>query len=244
MTEPSPLVLIIEDDPQTRRLLKTSLGGRGWGICEAETGAQGLAKAKAEFSCLAIVDLGLPDMDGVSLVRSIRLISDLPILILSARSQERDKIMALDAGADDYLTKPFSTGELDARLRALLRRAAKATAKEEIFTLGALRIDLLRRKVFKADAEVRLTPIEYRLLALLVRQAGLVVTHRQILKEVWGPEHIHDSHYLRIYMGQLRHKLESDPARPHYLVTEVGVGYRLVDGANPNNIEASPIRHS
>lgn len=227
MAELSKLVLIIEDDSQTRRLLKASLGGRGWGICEAETGAQGLVIAKGNLPGLAIIDLGLPDMDGVSVVRNIRLISDLPILILSARSQERDKIEALDAGADDYLTKPFSTGELDARLRALLRRSAKATAKEEIFTLGPLKIDLLRRKVFKADIEVKLTPIEYRLLALLVRQAGLVVTHRQILKEVWGPEHIHDSHYLRIYMGQLRHKLESDPARPRYLVTELGVGYRL-----------------
>lgn len=227
MTGPNQLILIIEDDPQTRRFLKVGLGGRGWGIHEAETGAQGLAAVKAEPPDLAIVDLGLPDMDGVSLVRSLRLVSDLPILILSARSQERDKIEALDAGADDYLTKPFSTGELDARLRALLRRAAKAAAKEEVFVLGPLKIDLLRRKVFKADAEVGLTPIEYRLLALLVRQAGLVVTHRQMLKEVWGPEHVHDSHYLRIYMGQLRHKLEADPARPRYLVTEVGVGYRL-----------------
>jgi len=228
MTEPSPLVLIIEDDPQTRRLLKASLGGRGWDICEAETGAQGLTTAKTGIASLAIADLGLPDMDGVSLVRSLRLVSDLPILILSARSQERDKIEALDAGADDYLTKPFSTGELDARLRALLRRTAKAAAKEDVFRLGPLKIDLLRRKVFKDEAEVSLTPIEYRLLALLVRQAGLVVTHRQMLKEVWGPEHVHDSHYLRIYMGQLRHKLEADPARPRYLVTEVGVGYRLV----------------
>ena len=229
MTEPNPLILIVEDDPQTRRLLKASLGRRGWGIREAETGARGLATAKAEPPDLAIIDLGLPDMDGVSLVRSLRLVSDLPILILSARSQERDKIEALDAGADDYLTKPFSTGELDARLRALLRRVARASAKEEIFILGPLKIDLLRRKVFKDEAEVSLTPIEYRLLALLVRQAGLVVTHRQMLKEVWGPEHVHDSHYLRIYMGQLRHKLEADPARPRYLVTEVGVGYRLVE---------------
>ena len=230
MTEPSPLILIIEDDPQTRRFLKASLGGRGWGIREAETAALGLAAAKNNPPDLAIVDLGLPDMDGVALVRSLRLVSDLPILILSARSQERDKIEALDAGADDYLTKPFSTGELDARLRALLRRAAKTAVKGKVFAVGPLRIDLARRQVFKDGAEVRLTPIEYRLLALLVRQAGLVVTHRQLLKEVWGPEHVHDSHYLRIYMGQLRHKLEADPARPRHLVTEVGVGYRLVGG--------------
>jgi two-component system KDP operon response regulator KdpE len=227
MIEPSPSVLIIEDDPQTRRFLKAGLSGRGWGIHEAESGAQGLSKAKAELPDLAIVDLGLPDMDGVSLVRSLRLVSDMPILILSARSQERDKIEALDAGADDYLTKPFSTGELDARLRALLRRIAKINAKAEVLALGSLKIDLLRRKVFKADAEVNLTPTEYRLLALLVRQIGLVVTHRHILKEIWGSEHVHDSHYLRIYMGQLRHKLEDDPARPRYLLTEVGVGYRL-----------------
>jgi two-component system KDP operon response regulator KdpE len=186
-----------------------------------------LALAKSGLSDLAIVDLGLPDIDGVALVRSLRLVSDLPILILSARSQERDKIEALDAGADDYLTKPFSTGELDAKLWALLRRTAKTAAKGEVFVLGPLKIDLLRRKVLKDDVEVSLTPIEYRLLALLIRQAGLVVTHRQMLEEVWGPEHVHDSHYLRIYMGQLRHKLEADPARPRYLVTEVGVGYRL-----------------
>jgi two-component system KDP operon response regulator KdpE len=227
MIEPSPSVLIIEDDPQTRRFLKAGLSGRGWGIHEAESGVKGLTKVKAEPPDLAIVDLGLPDIDGVSLVRSLRLVSDMPILILSARSQERDKIEALDAGADDYLTKPFSTGELDARLRALLRRVAKINAKAEVLALGSLKIDLLRRKVFKADAEVNLTPIEYRLLALLVRQLGLVVTHRHILKEIWGPEHVHDSHYLRIYMGQLRHKLEDDPARPRYLLTEVGVGYRL-----------------
>jgi two-component system KDP operon response regulator KdpE len=140
---------------------------------------------------------------------------------------ELDKLLGLELGADDYLTKPFSTGELDARLRALLRRVAKINAKAEVLALGSLKIDLLRRKVFKADAEVNLTPIEYRLLALLVRQLGLVVTHRHILKEIWGPEHVHDSHYLRIYMGQLRHKLEDDPARPRYLLTEVGVGYRL-----------------
>jgi two-component system KDP operon response regulator KdpE len=230
MIEPSPLILIIEDDPQTRRFLKAGLGGRGWEIYEAETGAQGLASAKNQPPELAIVDLGLPDMDGVSLVRSLRLMSDMPILILSARSQESDKIAALDAGADDYLTKPFSTGELDARLRALLRRVARIAAKTKIFTVGPLQIDLARRQVFKQGVEVRLSPIEYRLLVLLVRQAGLVVTHRQMLKEVWGPEHVYDSHYLRIYMGQLRHKLEADPARPRYLVTEVGVGYRLVGG--------------
>jgi two-component system KDP operon response regulator KdpE len=228
MTEPSPLLLLIEDDPQTRRFLKTSLGGRGWRLAEAASGQQGLAMAKSEDPGLVILDLGLPDLDGISLVRGLRLVSDRPILILSARTQERDKIEALDAGADDYLTKPFSTGELEARLRALLRRAAKGGGVGEVFEAGELRVDFARRQVLKAGYEVRLTPIEYRLLGILVRHAGLVVTHRQLLREVWGPEHMQDSHYLRIYMGQLRHKLEADPARPRYLLTEVGVGYRLL----------------
>jgi len=228
MNEPSPLILLIEDDVQTRRFLKAGLGGWGWRIVEAGTGSQGLAAAKSEKPNLVILDLGLPDLDGVSLVRSLRLASDLPILILSARSQERDKIEALDAGADDYMIKPFSTGELSARLRALLRRAVKVATNGEMFEAGQLKIDLARHQVCKAGAEVRLTPIEYRLIAMLVRHAGLVVTHRQMLKEVWGPDHVHDSHYLRIYMSQLRHKLEADPARPRYLLTEVGVGYRLV----------------
>lgn len=228
MTEPSPLILLIEDDPQTRRFLKTSLGGQGWRLTEAASGQQGLSMAQNEYLDLVILDLGLPDMEGVSVVRNLRLISDRPILILSARTQERDKIEALDAGADDYLTKPFSTGELEARLRALLRRMAKGAVTGEVFAVGELRVDLARRQVFKAGHEIRLTPIEYRLLSLLIRHAGLVVTHRQMLKEVWGPDHLQDSHYLRIYMGQLRHKLETDPARPRYLLTEVGVGYRLV----------------
>jgi two-component system KDP operon response regulator KdpE len=151
------------------------------------------------------------------------------VLVLSARSQEQNKIMALDAGADDYLTKPFSTGELHARLQALLRRVMRTTNKMETFQTGELSVDLSRRKVFMTGNEVHITPIEYRLLSILVRHAGLVVTHRQLLKEVWGNEHIHDQHYLRVYMGQLRHKLEVNPARPRYLRTEVGVGYRLAD---------------
>ncbi len=174
-----------------------------------------------------IVDLGLPDMDGIALVRRLRQLSDLPVLVLSARSQEQNKIMALDAGADDYLTKPFGSGELHARLQALLRRVARSAAASESFETGQLKIDLARRKVFIAGNEVRITPIEFRLLGILVRHAGLVVTHRQLLGEVWGAEHVHDQHYLRIYMGQLRHKLEVNPARPRYLLTEVGVGYRL-----------------
>lgn len=221
------LILLIEDDAQTRRFLKTSLSHRGWSTVEADCGKTGLAMLNSEHPDLVILDLGLPDMDGIAVTRRLRQLSDLPILILSAGSQEQNKIMALDAGADDYLTKPFGSGELHARLQALMRRIIRSTSNQEIFETGRLRIDLARRKVFVADNEVRITPIEFRLLSLLIRHAGVVVTHRQLLQEVWGAEHINDQHYLRIYMGQLRHKLEVNPARPNYLLTDVGVGYRL-----------------
>lgn len=229
MSEIKPLILIIEDDPQTRRLLKTNLCNRGWRVIEAENGKLGLSLVKSDSPDLVILDLGLPDIDGISVTKRLRQLSDLPVLVLSARSQEQNKIMALDAGADDYLTKPFSTGELHARLQALLRRVMRTASSMEIFQTGDLKVELARRKVFIADNEVHITPIEYRLLLILIRHAGLVVTHRELLKEVWGVEHIHDQHYLRIYMGQLRHKLEVNPARPRYLLTEIGVGYRLVD---------------
>jgi len=229
MGEIKPLILIIEDDPQTRRLLKTNLCNRGWRVIEAENGKLGLSLVKSDSPDLVILDLGLPDIDGISVTKRLRQLSDLPVLVLSARSQEQNKIMALDAGADDYLTKPFSTGELHARLQALLRRVMRTASSMEIFQTGELKVELARRKVFIADNEVHITPIEYRLLLILIRHAGLVVTHRELLKEVWGVEHIHDQHYLRIYMGQLRHKLEINPARPRYLLTEIGVGYRLVD---------------
>lgn len=228
-TPTCPGLLIIEDDPQTRRFLTSSLHQRGWRIIEAENGKTGLLKLKTEQPDLIILDLGLPDIDGISLTKRIRHYADLPILILSARSQEQNKIMALDAGADDYLTKPFSTGELQARLQALLRRINRINNSNDLFQSGDLKVDLARRKVFMAGNEVRITPIEYRLLNILIRHADLVVTHRQLLQEVWGVEHIHDHHYLRIYMGQLRHKLEVNPARPRYLLTEVGVGYRLAE---------------
>ncbi|TPQ25678.1 response regulator [Methylomonas koyamae] len=227
MNDAAPLILLIEDDSQTRRFLKTSLANRGWRIAEADCAKSGLALLKSEQPDCVILDLGLPDMDGIAVARRLRQLSDLPVLVLSARSQEQNKIMALDAGADDYLTKPFGSGELHARLQALLRRVARSIAASETFETGQLKIDLARRKVFIAGNEVRITPIEFRLLGILVRHAGLVVTHRQLLGEVWGAEHIHDQHYLRIYMGQLRHKLEVNPARPRYLLTEVGVGYRL-----------------
>ncbi|MDD5272546.1 MAG: response regulator [Methylovulum sp.] len=228
MNETDPLILVIEDDPQTRSLLKTNLCNKGWRVIEAEDGKSGILQIKNNNPDLVILDLGLPDLDGISVTKRLRLLSDLPILVLSARSQEQNKIMALDAGADDYLTKPFSIGELHARLQALLRRVKRAGCLE-VFQAGELKVDMARRKVFLADVEVHITPIEYRLLAILIRHAGLVVTHRHLLKEVWGIEHIHDQHYLRIYMGQLRHKLEANPTRPRYLLTEVGVGYRLVD---------------
>jgi two-component system KDP operon response regulator KdpE len=235
----SPLILIIEDDTQTRRFLKSSLSHRGWRTVEADCGKTGLALLSKENPDLVILDLGLPDMDGITVTRRLRQLSDLPILILSARSQEQNKIVALDAGADDYLTKPFGSGELHARLQALLRRVSRSFSSIEIFATGDLKVDLVRRKVYLSNQEVRITPIEYRLLTILVRHAGVVVTHRQLLQEVWGPEHIQDQHYLRVYMGQLRHKLEANPARPRYLLTEMGVGYRLSVTEDPQSRDDS-----
>ncbi len=227
MNSSKPLILLIEDDQQTRRFLKTSLGHKGWRIIEAGDGKSGLAMLKNDKPDLVVLDLGLPDMDGISVTKRLRQLSDIPVLILSARSQEQNKIMALDAGADDYLTKPFGAGELNSRLQALLRRINRGYPVSEVFQTGQLKVDLATRKVFINNQEVNITPIEFRLLSILVRQAGLVATHRQMLTEIWGAEHINDQHYLRIYMGQLRHKLEINPARPRYLLTEIGVGYRL-----------------
>src|SRR5207247_1593458 len=190
-------------------------------IVEAATGEQGLVEAATRAPDLILLDLGLPDIDGVAVTRRLREWSATPVIVLSARGQENDKIEALDAGADDYLTKPFATGELLARMRVALRNAARgAGATDPIFEVGELRVDLGARRVFVGEREVRLTRTEYRLLAMLVKNAGKVVTHRQLLKEVWGPGAVDQSHYVRVYMGQLRHKLEADPARPRYLVTE------------------------
>ncbi len=221
-------VLIIEDDGHTRRFLHTCLSQRGWRTSEADCGKTGLALFNSENPDLVIVDLGLPDIDGITVTRRLRQLSDVPVLILSARNQEHNKIAALDAGADDYLTKPFGSGELHARLQALMRRVTRSRLNQSTFETGQLRVDLTARKIWVSENEVHLTPIEFSLLGLLVRHAGVVVTHRQILKEIWGADHINDQHYLRIYMGQLRHKLETNPARPEYLLTEIGVGYRLV----------------
>lgn len=229
MTDIEPLILVIEDNLQTQRFLRASLAEQAWRVIQANTGKQGLAMMKSQHPDLIVLDLGLPDMDGVAVIRALRQFSEIPVIILSARSQERDKIQALNAGADDYLTKPFSVAELDARIRALLRRAIRSTEVGEVFQVGELKVDLKARKVYRAEDKIHLTVNEYRLLTVLIRHAGRVATHRQLLSEVWGPTHVEDIHYLRIYMGQLRHKLEADPARPRYLLTEVGVGYRISD---------------
>jgi two-component system KDP operon response regulator KdpE len=223
------MVLVIEDEAQIRRFLRATLMANGYRLIEATTAQEGLMQAATRQPEIVILDLGLPDLDGLEVTRRLREWTTLPIIVLSARGQERDKIAALDAGADDYVTKPFGVGELLARMRVALRHATRTTQDLDTptFAVGALRVDLAQRRVSLAEKEVHLTPLEYRLLAMLVRYAGKVVTHRQLLHEVWGPGYAQQTHYLRVYMGQLRHKLEADPARPRYLLTEPGVGYRL-----------------
>jgi two-component system KDP operon response regulator KdpE len=231
MSAGHPVVVVIEDDPQIRRFLRTGLGSHGFEVHEAEGGRAGLTAAENRKPDLVILDLGLPDLDGVEVVKRLRQWTPVPIVVLSARITEGDKIAALDAGADDYLTKPFGLGELLARIRVALRHANRPERAdaEGVFSVGDLKVDLAHRRVQVRGAEVRLTPIEYRLLTVLVRNAGKVLTHRQLLREVWGPSHIEHTHYLRIYTANLRHKLEADPARPRFLLTESGVGYRLAD---------------
>jgi two-component system KDP operon response regulator KdpE len=223
------VVLVVEDEPQVMRFLRATLPAQGYRLVEATTGQQGLLEAASRTPDLVLLDLGLPDLDGVEVTRRLREWSKVPIIVLSARGQESDKIQALDAGADDYLTKPFGVGELLARMRVALRNAARLLSGNapSVFEVGELRVDLGARRVSVAGRDVRLTRTEYNLLALLVKHAGKVLTHRQLLREVWGPGAANESHYLRVYMGQLRHKLEADPARPRYLETETGVGYRL-----------------
>lgn len=223
-----PTVLIIEDEQPIRRFLRATLTNHGYRVNEAATGKDGMAFASTQAPDLIILDLGLPDVDGLDIIKQLREWSHTPIIILSARGQESDKIAALDAGADDYLTKPFGVGELIARIRVGLRHFANAHQVDEpVFEVGELRVDQNLRQVFVSANEIHLTPTEYKLMTTLVRYAGKVVTHRQLLIEVWGAAYATETQILRVHMGQLRHKIESDPARPRYLVTELGVGYRL-----------------
>ena len=234
---PNPVAILIEDEPQIRRFVRLALEAEGWQVHEAETAKRGLVDAGTRKPDLLIVDLGLPDDDGLNLIRDVRNWSKVPIVVLSARASEADKIAALDAGADDYLTKPFGVGELLARVRANLRRprssssdtATQASGDEDpIFCFGEVAVDRHSRIVRCKGQEVHLTPIEYRLLMALLSNAGRVMTQRQLLNEVWGPSHTEQSHYLRIYMGHLRQKLERDPTQPEHLLTETAVGYRLM----------------
>jgi two-component system KDP operon response regulator KdpE len=232
---PAPVAIVIEDEPQIRRFVRGALEAEGWQVYEAGTAQQGLTEAGTRKPDLLVLDLGLPDRDGLEVIRDVRGWSKVPIIVLSARVDEADKIAALDAGADDYLTKPFGVGELLARVRANLRRprpgSSDGRSDEEadpVFRFGEVAVDRLARVVRRGGIEVHLTPIEYRLLSVLIANVGRVLTHRQLLREVWGPSHAEQSHYLRIYMGHLRQKLESDPAQPSYLLTETAVGYRLV----------------
>jgi two-component system KDP operon response regulator KdpE len=232
-----PVVILIEDEIQIRRFVRAALEAQGWQVHEADTAARGLAEAGTRKPDLLIVDLGLPDEDGLDVIRDVRAWSNVPIIVLSARTKETEKIAALDAGADDYLAKPFGLGELMARVRANLRRPRTVSSEvqgdaitqaDAVFKFGDVEVNRLERIVRRAGSEVHLTPIEYRLLAVLIANVGRVITHKQLLRDVWGPSHSEQSHYLRIYMGHLRQKLEADPAQPQHLLTETGVGYRLL----------------
>jgi two-component system KDP operon response regulator KdpE len=229
MPSTAPTVLLIEDEPQMRRFLRAALANQQYELVEAPTAREGLAQAAGRNPALILLDLGLPDADGLAVTRQIRGWSTTPIIVISARGQELDKVAALDAGADDYLTKPFGVEELLARMRVALRHAALAggASAEPIFEGQGVRVDLVNRQVFKDGEEVHLTPLEFKLLQTLVRHAGKVLTHRHLLKEVWGVNAINQNHYLRVYITQLRHKLERDPTQPRLLQTETGVGYRL-----------------
>ena len=223
----TPVILVIEDEPQIRRFLRASLAE--YSVLEAITGKDGLLEAATHMPAAVLLDLGLPDMDGLEVIRRLREWTQVPIIILSARGQENDKVAALDAGADDYLTKPFGVSELTARIRVAIRHAAQSESgsADAVFQAGELKVDIPRRTVHVAQKEIRLTPVEFKMLGLLIRHAGKVLTHRQIVKEVWGPAYSDESQNLRVVIHQLRHKIESEPARPRYLITEAGVGYRL-----------------
>jgi two-component system KDP operon response regulator KdpE len=227
-----PVAVLVEDERQIRRFVRTALEAEGWSVYETDTLRQGLIDSGTRKPDLVILDLGMPDGDGMEFLRDLRSWSNVPVIVLSARVGEQDKIEALDCGADDYLTKPFGIGELLARVRAASRRSRVAgVGAGAVFEFGDVKIDLGLRTVHKAGTLVHLTPIEYRLLNLLIANCGKVLTHRQILREVWGPSHTEDGHYVRVYMRHLRQKLEDDPAQPRYILTETAVGYRLVQSA-------------
>jgi two-component system, OmpR family, KDP operon response regulator KdpE len=229
MTQVPIRILVVEDEPQMQKFLGASLAAEGYRTLEATTGGEGVNLARTHNPDLVLLDLGLPDMDGMKVTEAIREFTTKPIIVISARGQEEDKVHALDVGADDYLTKPFGTSELMARIRVALRHSThkKEDSNEPLLKVGELEIDLDKRRVLSKGNEVHLTPNEYKLFAYLMKHAGKVLTHRQLLKEVWGGAYASQTHYLRVYMVQLRHKLEADAARPRYLVTEPGVGYRL-----------------
>ena len=228
MTDTPPTALLVEDERQIRRFVRTALEAEGWQVVEAETMRQGLVDAGTRQPDLVVLDLGLPDGNGIDFIRDLRGWSSVPVIVLSARTQETDKIEALDAGADDYLTKPFGVGELLARVRATLRRTTATPAGSGgVFRFGDVEVDQVNRVVTRAGERVHLTPIEYRLLTLLIGNAGKVLTHRHLLREVWGPSFVESSHYVRIYVGHLRQKLEADATQPRHLLTETGVGYRF-----------------
>jgi two-component system KDP operon response regulator KdpE len=226
---PKPVVIVVEDEAQIRRFVRLALEAEDCIVHEVETLQRGLIEAGTRHPDLVILDLGLPDGDGVDFIRDLRNWSEIPVIVLSARSEEADKVMALDAGADDYLTKPFGTAELVARVRAHLRRRALSSNEDQsVIEFGSIRLDLHKRIVERAGQLLHLTPIEYRLLAYLVSNHDCVLTHRQILKAVWGPSHSEDAHYVRVYMGHLRKKLEDHPSQPKHIITESSVGYRFI----------------
>lgn len=239
MAENPQVILVIEDEPPVQKFLRVALEAQGYAVTLASRAEEGLRHAAMARPELVVLDLGLPDLDGIEVIKQLREWSAIPIIVISARGKEQDKVAALDSGADDYLTKPFGVGELLARVRVALRHSAAVNQDtgDPVFQTGELRVDLARREVTIARQIVHLTPNEFRLLSVLIKHAGKVLTHRQLLNEVWGPGSGNEKHYLRVYMNQLRQKIETDPARPQYLLTETGVGYRLAEPIEPDNAE-------